>query len=47
MLRMHNSELDGEWVNLMLVARELGLSKEEIREFLKKNQLPEKVNTPT
>ena len=44
---MHNSELDGEWVNLILVARELGLSKKEIREFLKKNQLPKKVNTPT
>ena len=43
---MHNSELDGEWVNLIIVAED-GLGKEEIREFLKKNQLPKKVNTPT
>ncbi len=44
---MRKLELDGEWVDLMLVARELGLSKEEIREFLRTNQLHEKVNSPT
>lgn len=44
---MGNVKLDSEWVDLMLAARELGLSKEEIREFINKNQLPENVNAPT
>lgn len=47
MLHMHKLELDGEWVELMVVARKLGLSKEEIREFLKTNQLQDTIKAPT
>ncbi len=47
MLLMYKLELDGEWVDLMLAARELGLSKEEIREFLKTNQMPETIKAST
>ncbi|MFT9848765.1 anti-repressor SinI family protein [Aneurinibacillus sp. REN35] len=34
MVRKQN-ELDQEWVSLMLIARELGITPEEIRSFLK------------
>ncbi|TLS35792.1 anti-repressor SinI family protein [Pseudalkalibacillus caeni] len=31
-----NEKLDMEWVNLMMIARDLGLSVDEIKDFLKK-----------
>lgn len=37
--------LDENWVNLMLAAREIGLSKEEVRQFIRewnKNQISDK-----
>ncbi|MBN6187841.1 anti-repressor SinI family protein [Aneurinibacillus sp. BA2021] len=34
MVRKEN-ELDQEWVSLMLTARKIGITPEEIREFLK------------
>lgn len=33
--------LDQEWVKLILEAKELGLSLEEIKDFFKKNSQPE------
>ncbi|MGV3488346.1 MAG: anti-repressor SinI family protein [Tuberibacillus sp.] len=34
---MHSS-LDKEWVVLMIMARELGLTKEEVREFIERHR---------
>ncbi|WP_347550159.1 anti-repressor SinI family protein [Pseudalkalibacillus hwajinpoensis] len=31
-----NLELDQEWIILMMVARELGLQKDEVKDFLRK-----------
>ncbi len=31
------TEIDSEWVNLMLIARELGISIESIKAFLQQN----------
>ncbi|MGG0307018.1 anti-repressor SinI family protein [Priestia megaterium] len=32
-------ELDKEWLQLMYEAKQLGVSSEEIKEFLKKNKM--------
>jgi hypothetical protein len=37
-----NAELDQEWVDLIVVARKLGFSKEEIRIFLEREGKKEK-----
>jgi DNA-binding transcriptional MerR regulator len=34
-------ELDAEWMNLIVTARKLGLSKDDIRAFLKNPASPE------
>ena len=36
------AELDQEWVNLILIAREMGLTKEEIKNFIEKEGKAEK-----
>lgn len=35
------STLDKEWVYLMLIAREIGVSKEQVRDFIKAQQSKE------
>jgi hypothetical protein len=37
------STLDKEWVYLMLIAREMGLSKEQVREFIEREKGKEKL----
>ncbi len=39
------SSLDGEWVDLILTAREMGISIDEIRYFLRKGSLNEYMNS--
>ncbi len=34
-------ELDQEWVNLIMTARQMGFTKEDIKSFLKKEEQPE------
>lgn len=36
----HDGQLDQEWVELILEALELGISVEEIKNFLTKSQMP-------
>lgn len=42
--RVDIDELDGEWVQLILTARHLGLELDEIRRFLRENSRPEQEN---
>jgi DNA-binding transcriptional MerR regulator len=37
----YRETLDEEWVALILSAKQIGLSIEEVREFIKKNQVME------
>jgi DNA-binding transcriptional MerR regulator len=39
-IQVENEELDEEWVCLILAAREMGITVDEIRKFLKKSSSP-------
>lgn len=40
-LRLSPEKFDQQWVNLMLEAREIGLTPDEVREFLKVGAISE------
>jgi DNA-binding transcriptional MerR regulator len=39
-IQVENEKLDKEWVFLIMVAREMGITLQEIRSFFEKNSSP-------